>query len=184
MSRKDITDVMVCLAYRHAKQLREAVGEMWPEELLQLGTGEPEKVCYRAMERACQHGLIEYGVSLRSGWLTDMGKELIATDSPWQATCSCGEVLSATSASGLHLRMELHHDLHQAEAMKETADQVFKEFVQRIVSKNLAVDDDQSLIMGKRWDGPYDPVSDIRQIGQESPDFLLLLPKELREGDN
>jgi len=40
--------------------------------------GCPEKVIYAAMERTYDHGLIECGVSLRSGWLTEKGKEFLS----------------------------------------------------------------------------------------------------------
>lgn len=49
----------------------------WPYKILAEWTGQPEKVCYRAMERAESHGLVECGTSLRSGWLTDAGIQLI-----------------------------------------------------------------------------------------------------------
>jgi hypothetical protein len=39
----------------------------------------PEKVCLAAMDRACNRDLIEYGVSLRSAWPTEKGKQLIQT---------------------------------------------------------------------------------------------------------
>ncbi len=71
MAMKDISDALVCKAFAEAK----AAG-IWPDELLARWTGQPEKVCYRAMERAEQHGMIEFGVSLRSGWLTEKGKSL------------------------------------------------------------------------------------------------------------
>lgn len=50
---------------------------IWPIEILTIETRECEKVCYRAMERAERKGYIEYGVSLRSAWITDKGKELL-----------------------------------------------------------------------------------------------------------
>lgn len=37
-------------------------------------TGAPINVCYRAMERANKRGLIGYGVSLRTAWLTELGE--------------------------------------------------------------------------------------------------------------
>jgi hypothetical protein len=70
--RADITDLMVCEAVRDAKGTNE-----WPYELLARQTGVPEKVCFRAMERAFDHGLLDYGVSLRSGWLTEAGEVLL-----------------------------------------------------------------------------------------------------------
>ena len=80
MSTKDVTDKMVAEAYAEAARQR---GPNWrdsyqyPYEILQQRTGECFKVCYRAMERAARRGLVEYGVSLRTGWLTDKGKELL-----------------------------------------------------------------------------------------------------------
>lgn len=74
MAVKDITDVQVCQAYIDA---RAADLRRWPCEFLVERTGQPEKVCYRAMERAARRDLIDYGVSLSTGWLTDKGKELI-----------------------------------------------------------------------------------------------------------
>lgn len=78
MSRRDVTDIDVCLAY---KEYRESVDKgirfPWPYEILSRKLGQPEKVCYRAMERANNRGYIEYGVSLRSGWLSDLGEKLL-----------------------------------------------------------------------------------------------------------
>ncbi len=74
MSRKNITDEMVCRAYEECKRINL---DRWPYEILQEWTGEPEKVCYRAMERAEERGYIEYGTSIRSGWLTEKGEELL-----------------------------------------------------------------------------------------------------------
>ncbi|MCJ2023577.1 hypothetical protein [Methylobacterium sp. J-067] len=48
-----------------------------PVRILQEWTGQPLKVCYRCMERACDRGLIEYGVSLRCGWIDAKGYELL-----------------------------------------------------------------------------------------------------------
>lgn len=75
-----ITDLQVCEAYNRSKLARDAGGPfLWPEEILQKETGQALKVCIRAMERACGRGLIEYGVSLRAGWLTDKGRALLGT---------------------------------------------------------------------------------------------------------
>lgn len=73
MSRKDVTDALVCKA---VAAYQASPRGPWPYELLAQWTGEPEKVCYAAMERAFEHDLIEYGVSLRTAWLTDKGKAL------------------------------------------------------------------------------------------------------------
>jgi hypothetical protein len=83
MATKDITDRQVVAAYEEAmKQRAASTGRdpfcPWPEDVLSVTTGQPYKVCYRAMERACDRGLVEYGVSLHAGWLTEKGKELLA----------------------------------------------------------------------------------------------------------
>jgi hypothetical protein len=73
MAAKNITD----------KQVVEAIARYnldrarWPYEILSEVTGECEKVCFRAMERASNRGLLNYGVSLRTAWLTDKGRELL-----------------------------------------------------------------------------------------------------------
>lgn len=77
MAMKHVTDLQVCLAVALFRA-REMNGP-WPYEILAEVTGQPEKVCYRAMERACKRDLIEYGVSLRTGWLTEKGRELVWT---------------------------------------------------------------------------------------------------------
>lgn len=74
MAVKDISDEQVCRAYRDA---REGGFSRWPYDLLEEWTGQPMKVCYRAMERAYRHELVEVGVSLRAAWLTDAGKALL-----------------------------------------------------------------------------------------------------------
>lgn len=74
MATKDVTDLQVCLAYRQRSLGRDE----FPYGILSEQTGECQKVCYCAMERAHRRGLIECGVSLRTGWLTDKGRELIA----------------------------------------------------------------------------------------------------------
>lgn len=79
MARKHVPDVLVCKAYVVAKANRIVAFE-WPYDILHRWTGEPIKVCYRAMERARDHGLINYGTSLRSGWLTEGGIQLILAD--------------------------------------------------------------------------------------------------------
>lgn len=96
MSAKDVSDELVCKAIDIChKRNRETVArnpwkiwgmepskpEPWPYDLLAEWTGQPIKVCYRAMERAEERGLIEYGTSLRTGWLTEKGKALLQKSS-------------------------------------------------------------------------------------------------------
>lgn len=75
MAMKDISDKQVCQAIEDD---RAGNFEYYAYDLLMQRTGQPFKVCYRAMERACDRNFIEYGVSLRTGWVTDGGKNLIA----------------------------------------------------------------------------------------------------------
>lgn len=74
MATKHISDLEVLQAYQDAKarQFTE-----FPYELLEQRTGQCQKVCYRAMQRAERRELIEYGVSLRAGWLTDKGLAML-----------------------------------------------------------------------------------------------------------
>jgi hypothetical protein len=75
MATKDITDEQVCRAVADA---RACDFTAWPYDLLADRTGQPPKVCFRAMERAYGRGLLEVGVSLRTAWLTPAGEALIA----------------------------------------------------------------------------------------------------------
>lgn len=74
MARKDIPDKIVVLAVHYAWQ-----NKLVPRAhvVLHQWTGQPEKVCYRAMERALNHGLIDFGVNLTCAFLTDEGKALL-----------------------------------------------------------------------------------------------------------
>jgi hypothetical protein len=72
MARKDVTDRMVVDAYVWCSEL-----QLRPLEYLTITTGEPEKVCWRAMERSYDHGYIECGVGLNSGWATEKGMGLL-----------------------------------------------------------------------------------------------------------
>jgi hypothetical protein len=76
MAVKDITDLQVC---RAVQAFRDRNLELpWPYEALAAETGECEKVCFRAMERCERRGYLEYGVSLRTAWLTEKGMKLLA----------------------------------------------------------------------------------------------------------
>ena len=71
--RADISDYEVCLAYSNYKYnpadyAYEILGEKFKVSY---------KVAYAACKRACERDLVEYGVSLRTGWLTDKGLELL-----------------------------------------------------------------------------------------------------------
>lgn len=87
MSRKDVTDVDVVAACRDSHDDRGAwvAGRMpgatnvhlCADELLAARTGQPRKVCERALERACSRGLVDFGVSLRTAWPTPAGLALL-----------------------------------------------------------------------------------------------------------
>jgi len=82
VATKDISDRQVCEAY--AEMGRQRQGAVWryqtAEELLMQSTGQCLKVCLNAMQRAENRRLIDCGVSLRTGWLTDAGKALLNGD--------------------------------------------------------------------------------------------------------
>jgi hypothetical protein len=59
------------------KPLSWPLRHLYPYELLSGWTGEPEKVCLRAMERADEHDLLWIGVSLRTASLSDKGREFL-----------------------------------------------------------------------------------------------------------
>ena len=72
---KNIPDKMVLLAYKLYHQ--NITLDKFPYDYLMEISGEPFKVCYRCMERAADRNLIEYGVSLRTGWITKEGEKLL-----------------------------------------------------------------------------------------------------------
>ncbi len=72
----NISDKQVCLAYSKMYKNKNQVPE-YADSILQGMTGHPMKVCHSAMQRAYDHGLIESGISLRSGWLTEKGERLV-----------------------------------------------------------------------------------------------------------
>jgi len=108
--REDISDLEVVCAYEIAKAARSMVavacrhaatienvtlpsGEVidvskrspyiWPEDVLMAQRpGLPCKVAFAAMDRAFTHGLIDYGTSLRSGWVTQKAKDLVTLHMP------------------------------------------------------------------------------------------------------
>ena len=77
MATKDISDYQVVRAYKRAMKYEPSGPFVY--EILAQETGQPEKVCYRAMGRAERRGFIDFGVSLRTGWLTGSGKALAET---------------------------------------------------------------------------------------------------------
>lgn len=74
MAMKDIGDLQVLLAQQQWHRQKDGP---WGYEILQRETGQCEKVCLRCMERAERRGLLEYGVSLRTAWITQKGEALL-----------------------------------------------------------------------------------------------------------
>lgn len=68
MARKDVTDQMVLEAVKE----RAITGESLLQ-ILMARTNEPEKVCWRAMERTLRRNYIDYGTSMRTSWITPEG---------------------------------------------------------------------------------------------------------------
>ena len=86
MATKDISDLQVVQAYAEmARQMDSVRGTgqrfEYADDILERTTGQHPKVCERAMERAYGRGLVEYGMWLRGGWLTDKGKALLTDKS-------------------------------------------------------------------------------------------------------
>lgn len=84
MATKGISDVQVCGACRAAHLLGLSKGTSL--EILMRMTGQPQKVCYRAMQRAQSRGYIGCGVSLRTAWVEEKGLALLK-DQGGEAEC-------------------------------------------------------------------------------------------------
>ena len=70
MRRSDISTLIVLEAAERAHT--EKAGMTW--QYIQRKTAAPEKVINAAMQREDDRGFLEWGVSLRTAWLTDTGK--------------------------------------------------------------------------------------------------------------
>lgn len=75
MKRKDIStkDVLIACHKFHNGD------EKAPWQILMDEFNAPEKVVYAAMKRDEKKGLIDYGVSLRTAWVTTEGYEFLKT---------------------------------------------------------------------------------------------------------
>jgi hypothetical protein len=63
------------LAVLEAAELAHTKHGLMTWQYIQKETGAPEKVIYAAMEREDNRGLLEWGVSLRTAWLTKEGEQ-------------------------------------------------------------------------------------------------------------
>lgn len=81
MATKDITDLQVVIAIDQARNGQRFANEVqrFANEVLEKITNQPAKVCMRALERAHKRGYLEWGISLRTAWLTQKGKDLLAS---------------------------------------------------------------------------------------------------------
>ena len=70
--RADITDLEVCKAVKQARE-----DDTTTLEILKASTGAPKKVIIAAVQRTFDAGFLECGVSLRTAWLTQKGKDLV-----------------------------------------------------------------------------------------------------------
>lgn len=80
MATRDISDYLVVKAYDEFSRYEGRwiiPGCPFPYGYLMEWTGLSFKECYGAMMRAEKRGFIEYGTSLKAGWLTDKGKKLL-----------------------------------------------------------------------------------------------------------
>lgn len=74
---KDITDRQVCEAVAERLQRQAAGIYARASHVLQERTGQPLKVCDRAIERAANRGLVDWGVHSDGCWLTKAGLEML-----------------------------------------------------------------------------------------------------------
>lgn len=74
MKRSDISNIEVCQAVAEYQRVQGN----FPYEILARKFNCSEKLAYSACERAEKKDLIDYGVSLRTGWLTEKGKQLLS----------------------------------------------------------------------------------------------------------
>lgn len=74
MKRKDIPTISVLKAY---KKMEDTVRGKFVDEILMEEFNAPEKLVYSAINRDYDKGFIEFGVSIRSGWLTESGEKYL-----------------------------------------------------------------------------------------------------------
>ena len=85
MATKDISDLQVVQAYAAMQEqmasCRDTEGKFeYPDEILERITGEHPRVCESAMSRAYRRDLVDFGMWLRGGWLTEKGLALLASN--------------------------------------------------------------------------------------------------------
>lgn len=73
MKRSDISTITVLLAALLAHS-KDNMDHKMTWEYIKIATEAPEKIIYAAMDREDRNGNLEWGVSLRTAWLSDKGK--------------------------------------------------------------------------------------------------------------
>lgn len=81
MQVKDVSTYLV-LKYQHERSEANKNWLQWGDNPKIPFTYErfpniPEKVVFRKMEKLAEQGYLEYGVSLRTAWLTEKGKKYL-----------------------------------------------------------------------------------------------------------
>lgn len=75
MATKDITDLQCCQAAARQGSPHSRTGVY----LMEM-TGQPEKVCECALERAIRRGYLDCGLGAWWAFLTDKGRELLESE--------------------------------------------------------------------------------------------------------
>jgi hypothetical protein len=73
-------DVVQAINY-YQQIIRRTTSPRFADDVL-IDRGYPPKQADRVLEDAADEGLIEYGVSARTGWLTDKGRRLLLDNPP------------------------------------------------------------------------------------------------------
>lgn len=79
MACKHITDYQVV---KNQDDYKNGLIDLCTMQHLAKKTGQAFKVIYRCYERAYSRGYLDYGVTLRTAWLTDKGEQLLKNQKP------------------------------------------------------------------------------------------------------
>jgi hypothetical protein len=81
MARKDLPDLLILTLLEDYQEYKymfsDYTGGFY--DYIEEVTGECSKVVFAALDRAVNHRVIDYGVSLRNPWMTTKGQELLNT---------------------------------------------------------------------------------------------------------
>lgn len=136
-----ITDYQVCKAYQKFLSNRGndvTLVTKFADSYLMEMTGKSKKECLAAMEKAADLGLIEYVITLRSGWLSHKGYNLIHNTEGTQVIKINIDQLNNMPFSGV---IKMLTDLHLAPTLKDG----------RIITVEKIVEEDTEII-GIKYD--------------------------------